>query len=345
MKNTTWFAFLALVLSSMFSVQSTTVTAATHTLEWTKQLGTSGDDISFGVSSDGLGNVYISGFTGGSLGGPHAGYADAFLSKYDSDGNFQWTAQLGTSGDDQSFGVTSDGLGNVYISGTTEGSLGGTNAGLGDAFLSKYDSNGNFQWTSQLGTSSADGSNGVSSDGLGNAYISGYTRGSLDGTSSGSFDAFLSKYDSSGNLLWTEQLGTSSSDYSTGVSSDGLGNVYISGETLGSFGRTSAGGRDAFIVKFSDPVPEPSSLLQADFDQDGDVDGNDFLLLQRNDPSLIPQWQTEYGSQQEVNSLTSTQTVPEPTTLALALLAFTAFRTAEAMRFRKRQAEKGDATH
>ena len=40
-----------------------------QTLEWTRQLGTSETDKSYGVSADGLGNVYISGWTEGTLGG------------------------------------------------------------------------------------------------------------------------------------------------------------------------------------------------------------------------------------------------------------------------------------
>jgi hypothetical protein len=119
-----------------------------ESVEWTRQLGTSEFDNSRGVSADGLGNVYISGFTNGSLGGPYAGGDDAFVSKYDAAGNFQWSRQLGTSsfdGVDESYGVSADGLGNVYISGYTHGSLGGPNAGEYDAFVSKYDAAGNFQ--------------------------------------------------------------------------------------------------------------------------------------------------------------------------------------------------------
>jgi len=86
----------------------------------------------------------------------------------------EWTRQLGTSDTDQSNGVSADGLGNVYISGT-------------DPFISKYDDSGTLQWTQQLGSSS----NGVSADGLGNVYISGRTDGSLDGNNAGSSDAFV----------------------------------------------------------------------------------------------------------------------------------------------------------
>ena len=111
-----------------------------YVIEWTRQLGTSERDCSFGVAADPLGNVFISGFTWGSLGGPNAGDVDAFVSKYDSSGSLLWTRQLGTSSYDRSRGgVAADPLGNVFISGWTSGSLGGPSAGDRDAFVSKYD--------------------------------------------------------------------------------------------------------------------------------------------------------------------------------------------------------------
>ncbi len=108
------------------------------------------------------------------------------------------------------------------------------------------------EWTRQLGSSEYDTSNGVSADGLGNVYVSGCTNGSLGGDSAGLSDAFISKYDASGSLLWTRQLGTSTSDVSRGVSADGLGNIYISGWTYGSLEGDNAGDLDAFLVKISD---------------------------------------------------------------------------------------------
>ena len=47
------------------------------------------------------------------------------------------TRQLSTSKLDDSYGVSADRLGNVYISGCTYGDLGGDNAGALDAFLVK----------------------------------------------------------------------------------------------------------------------------------------------------------------------------------------------------------------
>ncbi len=124
---------VALILPAAASLQ-----AASVILQWTEQLGTGSDDYSYGVSADSLGNVYITGDTTGSLGGPNAGLRDAFLAKYNASGALQWTEQLGTGSSDHSYGVSADSLGNVYISGRTDGSLGGPNAGGADAFVAKY---------------------------------------------------------------------------------------------------------------------------------------------------------------------------------------------------------------
>jgi hypothetical protein len=221
-----------------------------YEIAWVRQLGTSGLDMSWGVSADGLGNVYISGYTSGDLAGSNAGYEDAFLAKYDAVGTLLWTRQLSTTDWDGSYGVSADGLGNVYISGPSTGSLGGPNAGLDDAFVAKYDTAGNLLWTRQLGTSDMDVSQGVSADALGSVYISGLTDGSLGGPNAGRRDAFVSKYDAAGTLLWTRQLGTDWFDASYAVSADGMGNVYISGYTSGDLVGPNAGGSDAFVAKY-----------------------------------------------------------------------------------------------
>jgi len=219
-------------------------------LDWVRQLGTSSWDASFGVSADALGNVYIAGWTEGGLEGANAGGTDGFVSRFDTSGSLEWTRQFGTSGNDWVRGVAADGLGNVYLAGETEGSLAGTNAGGSDAFISKYDATGVLLWTRQFGTSETDQGFGVSADGLGSVYISGWTRGGLDGANAGGVDAFISKYDASGTLEWTRQLGTSVNDWSRSISADGLGGVYMSGGTYGSLEGANAGGEDAYVSKF-----------------------------------------------------------------------------------------------
>ena len=59
-----------------------------------------------------------------------------------------------------------------------------------------------------------------------------------------------------------------------------------------------------------------------DADSDGDVDGADFLALQRDDPSLIAQWVTDYPA-----PLSASTAVPEPTSLALLVFGFVGIAT------------------
>jgi hypothetical protein len=231
---------------------------ASGALRWSRQIGTSHKDRCRSVAADGTGGIYISGATGGSLGGPSAGWDDAFLVKYDASGVLQWSRQIGTSSDDYSYSVAADGAGGVYICGTTDGSLGGPNAGDDDAFLVKYDASGVLQWSRQIGTSDHDGSRSVVADGAGGIYITGGTDGSLGGPNAGGEDAFLVKYDASGALQWSRQIGTSSLDVSYSVAADAAGGVYITGLTGGSLGGPHAGGGDAFLVKYE--VPEPATL-------------------------------------------------------------------------------------
>lgn len=224
---------------------------ASGSLQWIRQQGTSTNDYASGVSADALGNVFIAGSTGGGVSSPNIGPWDVFVTNYDPAGNHRWTKQLATSQDDIGRGVEADGMGNVYISGSTRGNLEGVNAGAEDAFLAKYDAEGSLQWVTQLGSSGSDTSNRVSADSLGNIYITGETTGSLGGPNFGNWDAFVAKYDSTGQLQWTKQLGTPGWDKSNDISADGLGNIYITGDTAGSLGGPNAGGPyDAFLAKY-----------------------------------------------------------------------------------------------
>ena len=54
----------------------------------------------------------------------------------------EWSRQLGTSVADIGYGISADDLGNIYVSGRTNGVLGNAAAGGQDAFVSKYNSSG-----------------------------------------------------------------------------------------------------------------------------------------------------------------------------------------------------------
>ncbi len=76
------------------------------------------------------------------------------------------------------------------------------------------------------------------------------------------------------------------------------------------------GGRKWFI-DYGDNDVTLRVLYSADADNDGDVDGADFLRLQRRNPSLIAAWQSQYGL--SIPAFATTQAVPEPATSSLVL--------------------------
>jgi len=234
--------------------------------QWTRQFGVTHIDSVYGVATDSSGNSYIAGSTKGGLdGNKNKGgecwfseekeeCTDTILVKFDSAGTKKWTRQFGIIGDDSGYGVTTDYLGNIYVTGVTHGGLdGNTSSGESDIFLVKFNSFGKKLWTKQLGTSSSDWGNSVTTDLSGNIYVTGVTLGGLDGnTSSGESDIFLVKFNSFGKKLWTRQLGTSGMDRSEGITIDPSGNIYITGITWGVLdGDKNLGKEDIFLVKFN----------------------------------------------------------------------------------------------
>jgi hypothetical protein len=229
-------------------------------LEWTRQLGVESlakTTEGLGVSSDGMGNVYLSGHTFADLDGLNAGHADVFLSKYDAAGNQAWVRQLGSSHQDEAQSVSADTLGNVFIAGETGGGdpapgIGGIVVPLNDweAYIARYDASGNLDWVRQFGTAKQDWALSVAADGLGNAYVTGITDGDLAAPNAGTTDAFLSKYDEAGNLIWARQFGSMDFDSSRAVSYDGSAYAYVAGWTRGNLSGPNAGEEDAFVAKF-----------------------------------------------------------------------------------------------
>lgn len=221
---------------------------------WTKLSGAITGETGVAVAADGNSNVYVMGVTFENDVDPfHPGNSDVFLSKYDASGLLQWRRVFGSTEGDDGYGLAADGDGNLLITGHTGGNLNGnTNAGGADAFIVKYSSPGVLLWTRTLGSSGDDLARSVAVDQRGNAYVTGYTNGNLEGNiNQGNGDAFIAKYDGSGNLQWTRLLGSSGQEFGYAIRADGEGSVYVTGSTDGNFGGNSnAGLTDVFLAKY-----------------------------------------------------------------------------------------------
>ncbi len=251
---------------------------------WAKQAGGTNIDRAQNICTDPAGNVIIVGWSYShpisfdSLSIP-TGSDRLFIAKYDPAGNILWV-RSGTGGTsvDELFGVTTDAASNVIVTGMLANgqAIFGTDTirklplGSGDnAFIVKYDANGNELWARASSGMSVQAGLSVSTDAGNNIFMSGRfaaypaTFGTLVLNSAGpGYNSFLIKYDPAGNVIWGRRSsGTAYTTEAYGVSADTHGNAVIAGDFFGSSAPCStifdtitiSGGnsQDLFVAKYN----------------------------------------------------------------------------------------------
>lgn len=279
---------------------------------WGTYYGGVSNDDGYSCSVDASGNIYLIGQTLSNnnistpgchqviYGGTSGGYGDGYIAKFDASGNRLWCTYYGGSGSDWMFNCAIDASGDLYISGTTSTPSVGVistpgshqvNYGGGnyDAFLLKMNSNGIRQWCTFYGGTGLEDNNWCDVDANGNPYLTGSSNSTGSGVIStpcayqqnyagGQLDAYLVKFNSAGNRLWGTYYGGAGIEEWSTCSTDGIGNVYITGRTsstsslvFASAGchQSAFGGNsfDGYIAKFDGCIPiaapnttDPSSL-------------------------------------------------------------------------------------
>jgi hypothetical protein len=192
-----------------------------------------------------------------------AGSSDIFIAKFDSRGVPMWSKRLGDESYQGVNGVAFDKAGNILLHGTFSGFLVFDLVLLysqsdRDGFLLKLDSNGDYIWGQGF---SAATPMGVVADGDGNMLLTGSAMGADFGggplVQGGDLDAFLAKFDPSGNHIWSKAFGDASKQEGRRVAVDTNNNVLVTGNFQGNvdfgggqLGPPSTGEDNAFLVKF-----------------------------------------------------------------------------------------------
>ncbi|HMG14851.1 MAG TPA: T9SS type A sorting domain-containing protein, partial [Saprospiraceae bacterium] len=235
------------------------VNAQTPKLEWAKSMGGIGGDYAYAVSVDGAGDVYTIGtFQQTADFDPGTGVfnlystnlmynSDIYISKLDAKGNFLWAKSIGTELDEIGIAIAVDASGNIYATGSFNGTVDFdpgvgihnlTSKGGYDIFILKLDSYGNYAWAKDIGGTANDQGNSIALDSMNNIYVSGFFHETIDFipsngvksiTTNGGSDIFVLKLNTSGKLVWAKNMGGTYDDSAYYITVDAIANVYTTG--------------------------------------------------------------------------------------------------------------------
>ena len=235
---------------------------------YSSYLGGEVEDIGYGIAVDNNANAYITGLTysttfpvsSGALQATYGGAGDAFVTKVNTAASgaasLAFSTYLGGPGLDQGNAIALDSTANAYVAGLTNsatlgfstpaGAFQPTNAGQGDAFVTKLSTGGALTYFTYLGGTHADSATGIAVDPSNNAYVTGTTasvdfpiQGSVYQPSygGGNTDAFVTKLNPSGTaLIYSSYLGGTNAELGTGIAvAQDLGattySAYVTGQT------------------------------------------------------------------------------------------------------------------
>jgi len=265
-----------------------TLPASAQTYESAYAFGGTSSDVAESVAIDGAGNTFVAGTFEGSIDFGNgvaitsAGDSDAFVVMFDAEGTPQWARRAGTDVFND-FGEAvavdsdlfdSDPAEGVYMAGTFTGIAtfdGGANPDTTittfsdfDAFLAKYDINGDLQWVERVGGVEQDVANSVAVTPEGSdVYLIGSFTGEAEAgdttlVGSGSSDAYLARFTPDGDLVWARSAGGTSSDSGYDVAVTIEGDAYAVGQFSSviqfddDVALQSVGLSDIFIVRYGD---------------------------------------------------------------------------------------------
>lgn len=221
-------------------------------------VGGNGPTIEWGsaITTDSAGNIYVTGIysdaddfdpDGDNDPLPFNGISDVFVASYSNTGTYRYAFGFGGTSSDHSYGITTDDAGNTYVTGGYRGMVDFdprasetvlTSNGSLDLYVASYAGAGELRYVIGAGGAFDDVGNGIAIDADGNSFVTGALRDSADFDpgigelwlkSEGNEDMFLASYSSAGALRFAFRIGSPNPAQGTGVATDALGRVYITG--------------------------------------------------------------------------------------------------------------------
>jgi hypothetical protein len=159
----------------------------------------------------------------------------------------------------------------------------------------------------QIGTAGNELLTGGATDSLGNVYVAGATTGSLGGENAGAYDSLVTKYDSSGNQVWTRQFGSANFDWISDLVADEQGNFYVAGYTEGDLaedknaevsdvwlGKYDSNGNQIWLEQFGTEIINRTFAI--DIDNEGNVYLSGYTIEENRNSQTDDSWVTKYDT-------------------------------------------------
>ncbi len=231
-----------------------------NTKAWTRLIASNNGNVGgFSVATGTDNTIYIAGYTEGDIDGvTKTGPRNAFVSSFNADGSKRWTQLFGPGANDIAFSVVSSPDGSIYVTGDTSGSIDGQlNSGGTDIFLYKFSASGELAWSRLFGSVGNDSGQSLAVDANGSLLLAGYVEGSLNQQSTiGGRDIVLMNISPQGETSWTKVIGTTESDWASGITILPDNSVYLTGFSGGALGdQLNQYNGDAFLMKLAIPKP------------------------------------------------------------------------------------------
>jgi hypothetical protein len=188
--------------------------------------------ISSGIAVGGTGGAHV---VGTSFNLFESILARAFVSRVFPRGNPQYTRFMGGEYA-RGNAVAADAAGNAYVTGTGFFEYQGIT--FNEAFVAKLGPDGSFLYYQSLTGFFFNEGRAIAVDSFGNAYVTGFTRSfnfptvqAADDTLSGSWDAFVTKLDPSGEIVYSTFLGGEGEETGVALAVAEDGTLYVAGST------------------------------------------------------------------------------------------------------------------
>ena len=231
-------------------------------IEWINTYGGSDDDVGNDVIETEDGQFYLIGYSKSSNGDAsiNKGQHDNWLIKIDSKGKLIWEKSYGFAGHDHAYNIIKTNDGGLFFNGfidvtASQGEGASLRHGVGEFWCHKVDMNGEIIWRRYFGGSNNDRSYDAieTSDG---GFILVGTSESQDvekTISFGSYDIWVIKISSSGNLIWEKSYGGSAIDEGVKIIKSQDDNYMIIGNTNSKIieGVNTIGNNDFLMIKIN----------------------------------------------------------------------------------------------